>query len=413
MKANSTKRKIFDAVDLLTEDVSVQVPVKTMKGGVMMLDIDSIKLFHNHPFHLYEGDRLDDMVESIRDHGILNPVIVRKMDDGYEMLSGHNRQNAAKIAGLKKIPAIIKYDLPDTDAYVYVIETNLMQRSFSDLEISEKAAVLKERYDKVLYQRQRESIMAEVAKLEGKPLKGGHGDHHFNNRDEVGKEYGLSGSYVGRLLKVNDLIVPLRHKLDNGSLMFKVGIQISFLTEEEQQLVYEQMMELHVKLTMAMSIKLREHSGDLNLAMVRRYLTKTVEHKDRPMNIKVSEKISKKYFKGKDQKTIDDILEKALAAWFAAEGGQMFNQEHLSQIDKKYFNVIMLDGKDVTIQSRNTGHYWYLHCTEYPQDESLVLFHKHRFQHPYHQHGRANTLKQAVKSIQEHDKWQMGINTLN
>lgn len=91
----------------------------------------------------------------------------------------------------------------------------------------------------------------------------------------------------------------------------------------------------------------------------------------------------------------------------------MFNQEHLSQIDKKYFNVIMLDGKDVTIQSRNTGHYWYLHCTEYPQDESLVLFHKHRFQHPYHQHGRANTLKQAVKSIQGHDKWQMVINTLN
>ena len=236
------------------------------------------------------------------------------------MLSGHNRQNAAKIAGLKKIPAIIKYDLPDTDAYVYVIETNLMQRSFSDLEISEKAAVLKERYDKVLYQRQRESIMAEVAKLEGKTLKGGHGDHHFNNRDEVGKEYGLSGSSVGRLLKVNDLIIPLRHKLDNGSLIFKVGIQISFLTEEEQQLVYEQMMELRVKLTMAMAIKLREHSGALNLAMVRRYLTKTVEPKDRPMNIKVAEKISKKYFKGKDQKTIDDILEKALAAWFAAEG---------------------------------------------------------------------------------------------
>ena len=55
MKANSTKRKIFDAVDLLTEDTSSQMPVKTMKGGVTMLDIDSIKPFHNHPFHLYEG----------------------------------------------------------------------------------------------------------------------------------------------------------------------------------------------------------------------------------------------------------------------------------------------------------------------------------------------------------------------
>lgn len=69
-----------------------------------------------------------------------------------------------------------------------------------------------------------------------------------------------------------------------------------------------------------MAIKFREHSGDLNLAMVLRYFTKTVEPKDRPMNIKVSEKISNKYFKGKNQETIDDILEEALATWFAAEG---------------------------------------------------------------------------------------------
>lgn len=97
--------------------------------------------------------------------------------------------------------------------------------------------------------------MAEVAKMEGIPLKGGHGDHLFKNRDEVGKEYGLSGSSVGRLLKVNDLIKPLRNKMDNGSLIFKVGIQISFLPESEQQLVYEQMMELDVKLMMNMAIK--------------------------------------------------------------------------------------------------------------------------------------------------------------
>ena len=91
----------------------------------------------------------------------------------------------------------------------------------------------------------------------------------------------------------------------------------------------------------------------------------------------------------------------------------MFTTEELQEIDDKYFRMIVLDPNDLTIQSKCTGHYWYLHYTEYPQDESLVLFHKHRFQHPYHQHGRANTLRQAVKSIQGHDKWQMGINTPN
>lgn len=85
----------------------------------------------------------------------------------------------------------------------------------------------------------------------------------------------------------------------------------------------------------------------------------------------------------------------------------MFNTEELRQLDAEYFNIIVSDEKDVTIQSKNTGHYWYLHCTEYPAEESCVIFHKHRCSHPYHQHGRANTLRQAVRSICKHDKWKM------
>lgn len=88
MKANEAKRKIFtDAVDLIGGGES-EVPGANC---VEMLDIDAIKPFRHHPFHLYEGERLGDMVESIKEHGILTPVIVRKMHYGYEMLAGHNR----------------------------------------------------------------------------------------------------------------------------------------------------------------------------------------------------------------------------------------------------------------------------------------------------------------------------------
>lgn len=126
MKANAGKRKIFDAVDLLTEDTSAQVTEVKSGNGVEQIKIDDIQAFHDHPFHLYEGERLQDMVQSIKEHGVLNPVIVRKLDKGYEMLSGHNRANAAKLADLAEIPAIVKENLSDEDAYVYVIETNLM-----------------------------------------------------------------------------------------------------------------------------------------------------------------------------------------------------------------------------------------------------------------------------------------------
>lgn len=94
-------------MDLLTEDTSAQTTEAKSENGVEQIAIDSIKAFHNHPFHLYEGERLDDMVESIREHGVLNPVIVLKTEDAYEMLSGHNIANAAKLAGLTEIPAMI------------------------------------------------------------------------------------------------------------------------------------------------------------------------------------------------------------------------------------------------------------------------------------------------------------------
>lgn len=90
MKANAPKRKIFnDAVDMLTDTVAADTST-----GVSLLPIKEIHPFHNHPFHLYEGERLEDMVASIREHGVLNPVIVLKTGDGYEMLSGHNRANS-------------------------------------------------------------------------------------------------------------------------------------------------------------------------------------------------------------------------------------------------------------------------------------------------------------------------------
>ena len=167
MKANAPKRKIFDAVDVLVGDSSPQEAEKAA-GGVQMIPVEQIRPFHDHPFRLYEGERLQDMVESIRNHGVLSPVIVLKQNDGYEMLAGHNRLNAAKIVGLKEIPAVVKNDLTDEEAYVYVIETNLIQRSFSELLPSERAVVLSERYEKISCQGRRNDIRREIEILNKK-----------------------------------------------------------------------------------------------------------------------------------------------------------------------------------------------------------------------------------------------------
>lgn len=85
----------------------------------------------------------------------------------------------------------------------------------------------------------------------------------------------------------------------------------------------------------------------------------------------------------------------------------MFDAKDLDAISQEYFNIICTSEYDVTVQSKNTGHFWYLHNVTQPNTNACVIFHKHKCSHPYHLHGRANTLRQALHNIKRHDIWQM------
>ena len=254
MKANQPKRKLFnDAVDLLTGDAP--------DSGIQMLPVDQIKPFHGHPFKLYQGERLDDMVDSIREHGILAPVIVRKLSSGYEMLAGHNRQNAARIAGLKEIPAIVKEDLTDEEAWVYVLETNVIQRSFSDLTVTERIAVLAARYDKVCGTKKREEIIKELRRLNG---AGGNDVHQqAKSRELIGQEYGMTGRNIARYVRCNQLIPAFKEMLDDGSLTLVSGVELSFLSEEEQELVNKALEQNGIRVKGTIAKKLKAAAGTI------------------------------------------------------------------------------------------------------------------------------------------------------
>lgn len=222
-------------MDLLAGAEEVSAP----ENGIRMLPIDSIRPFRKHPFRLYEGERLEDMVESIREHGVLNPVIVWQKGEEYEMLAGHNRQMAGKLAGLVEIPAIVKTDLTEEDAYVYVIETNVIQRGFAELLPSEKAAVLAERYEKVSSQGRWNDILEEIARLNGQDTAGtcGHDVHRLKSRDAVGEEYGMTGRNIARYMRVQQLEEPLKERLDEGTLPLVAAVDLSYLSGKEQKVV--------------------------------------------------------------------------------------------------------------------------------------------------------------------------------
>jgi len=111
---------------------------------VETLAIDKLTPYDKNPFHLYEGERLEDMVESVRENGILVPIIVRRhsLEGKFEILSGHNRVEAAKAVGIEDLNAVIHENLSDDEAMFIVTESNLIQRSFADLRHSERAAAL-------------------------------------------------------------------------------------------------------------------------------------------------------------------------------------------------------------------------------------------------------------------------------
>ncbi len=315
MKANQPKRKLFnDAVDLLTGDAP--------DSGIQMIPVDQIKPFHEHPFRLYQGERLDDMVESIREHGILTPVIVRKLSSGYEMLAGHNRQNATRIAGLKEIPAIVKENLTDEEAWVYVLETNVIQRSFSDLTVTERIAVLAARYDKVCGTKKREEIIEELHRLNG---SGGHDVHQqAKSRELIGQEYGMTGRNIARYVHCNQLIPALKEMLDDGSLTLVSGVELSFLSEGEQELVGKVMEQNGVRVKGNMAKKLKAAAGDITEETIRSILeldkTVTEAGKKDSVNMKVPADVYYRYFSEVDASEIQNILVEALGLYFKAKG---------------------------------------------------------------------------------------------
>ncbi|BFL48215.1 hypothetical protein [Lactonifactor longoviformis] len=85
----------------------------------------------------------------------------------------------------------------------------------------------------------------------------------------------------------------------------------------------------------------------------------------------------------------------------------MFRERDIQHLDKSYFNIVLTGDFDVTVQSKNTGHFWYIHYRECHGEGDCVIFHKHRASHPYHQHGKAKNLRQAVRKIKGHDVFQM------
>lgn len=209
----------FAPLDKLFEPT---VPKGPELPQVDTLDIAQLHPFADHPFHPYTDERLRDLTDSIREHGVLMPVLVRPMaSGGYETISGHNRVEAAKLAGLDKVPVTIR-EMDDDLATIAMVDSNLRQRDI--LLPSEKAWAYRMKMEAMRRQSGRpRNNCAQVGPNFGK-----------RTRDLIAEEMGESKNQISRYIRLTELIPPLLAMIDQGHLPFNPAVELSYLSPQNQ-----------------------------------------------------------------------------------------------------------------------------------------------------------------------------------
>lgn len=298
----------------------------SQENQVKQIPVEQLIPYHNHQYTLYEGERRDDMVESIREHGVMTPIICRPHPDEdkvgmYEILIGHNRWNCSRLAGLEYVPGIIKENLSEEDAQTYVDESNLLQRGFNELKISEQARVISRRYFEMFSQGKRNDIINEIRMLSGDaPL-----EKKPNSREKVGEEYGLSRNTIARLVRISKLIDNIKPWIDSKSISVRAGVELSYLDEDAQSLLYDfnsnedGTMKYKISEAQAKDLRIlyddcKKAEDKFNTTMISRVLVVKKKKPDKKISVKPDTYL--KYFKDKNADEVQEILEQALQQYF-------------------------------------------------------------------------------------------------
>ena len=221
-------------------------------GRPLELEIDSLVPFPNQPFNSYKEDEMAQMVESIQENGVISPIIVRPKADGetYEIISGHNRVEACRRAGICQIPSFIR-DVDDDTAIILMVDSNLRQRE--ELSDMEKARAYELKLEAIKRQGQRKDLTS--AQLDPKL-------NMKRSRDQIGEQGGDSGPQVQRYIRLNRLIPALQDAVENRKIAFNPAVAISFLDPADQAIVQETMEREETAPSLSQAQKLKKMAND-------------------------------------------------------------------------------------------------------------------------------------------------------
>lgn len=285
-KAGSAEKVKLSSFD----DLFGASEVSTGVEQVQEIALEELYEFKGHPFKVLDDEKMQETVESIKNYGVLMPGIARpRAEGGYEIIAGHRRKHGCEIAGLSTMPVFIR-DYTDDEATIIMVDTNIQRE---DILPSEKARAYAMKYEALRHQGR----------------KGG------STLDEVGEAAGESGKTVQRYVWLARLSDELLTMVDEKKLGLVQGVDISFLTEQQQEWVSVILDETGAAMSTAQAAKIKEYgkSGELTLPMVRLILTEE-KPKERKVTIK-ADKISRYFPEEFSNDEIESVIYQLLEEW--------------------------------------------------------------------------------------------------
>lgn len=269
---------------------------------VLDLPLDQIGDFPNHPFKVRQDDAMMEMMESVQLHGVLVPGLVRQLADGsYQMVSGHRRKLASRLAGLNTLPCIVR-DLTDDEAIIVMVDSNLQREKVLP---SEKAFAYRMKLEAMRRQAGRPS------KENGVPV-----GHHFQqgkSRELLAANSPDSNTQIQRYIRLTYLLPEILAMVDDSKIAFRPAVELSYLAEKEQRILYDAMGHADCTPSLAQAIKMKSFSreGKLSEAVIRSIMAEEKPNQKEQFRIP-KERISKYFKPGMPARTMEDTIIKAL-----------------------------------------------------------------------------------------------------
>lgn len=272
------------------------------RDSVQDIPISQISDFPEHPFKVQQDEAMLEMMESVQLHGVLVPGLVRQLADGsYQMVSGHRRKLASRLAGLDTLPCIVR-DLTDDEAIIVMVDSNLQREKVLP---SEKAFAYKMKLEAMRRQAGRPS------KENGVPV-----GHHFQqgkSRELLAANSPDSNTQIQRYIRLTYLLPEILAMVDDSKIAFRPAVELSYLAEKEQRILYDAMGHADCTPSLAQAIKMKSFSreGKLSEAVIRSIMAEEKPNQKEQFRIP-KERISKYFKPGTPARTMEDTIIKAL-----------------------------------------------------------------------------------------------------